>query len=32
VIVDLEFADKRGSFFGTVSLKNTKEDFGLMLV
>jgi endonuclease YncB( thermonuclease family) len=32
VTVDLEFADKRGSFFGTVSLKNTKEDFGLMLV
>lgn len=32
VIVDLEFADKRGTFFGTVSLKNTKEDFGLMLV
>ena len=32
VIVDLEFADKRGSFFGTVALKNTKEDFALMLV
>jgi staphylococcal nuclease domain-containing protein 1 len=32
VIVDLEFADKRGTFFGTVALKNTKEDFGLMLV
>lgn len=32
VIVDLDFADKRGTFFGTVALKNTKEDFGLMLV
>ncbi len=32
VVVDLEFADKRGSFFGTLALKNTKEDFGLMLV
>ena len=32
VIVDLEFADKKGSFFGTVMLKNTKEDFGLKLV
>jgi endonuclease YncB( thermonuclease family) len=32
VVVDLEFADKRGTFFGTVALKNTKEDFGLMLV
>lgn len=32
VVVDLEFADKRGTFFGTVQLKNTKEDFGLMLV
>lgn len=32
VVVDLEFADKRGSFFGTVMLKNTKEDFGLLLI
>jgi endonuclease YncB( thermonuclease family) len=32
VTVDLEFADKRGTFFGTVALKNTKEDFALMLV
>ena len=32
VIVDLDFADKRGTFFGTVALKNTKEDFALMLV
>jgi len=32
VVVDLDFADKRGTFFGTVSLKNSKEDFGLMLV
>lgn len=32
MIVDLEFADKRGTFFGTVALKNTKEDFALMLV
>ena len=32
VVVDLEFADKRGTFFGTVTLKNSKEDFGLMLV
>jgi len=30
--VDLDFADKRGTFFGTVALKNTKEDFALMLV
>jgi endonuclease YncB( thermonuclease family) len=32
VIVTLDFADKRGTFFGTVQLKNNKEDFGLMLV
>jgi endonuclease YncB( thermonuclease family) len=32
VIVDLNFADKRGTFFGAVTLKNTKEDFGLMLI
>lgn len=32
VVVDLEFADKRGTFFGTVALKNTKEDFALLLV
>lgn len=32
VVVNLDFADKRGTFFGTVQLKNTKEDFGLMLV
>ena len=31
-MVDLDFADKRGTFFGTVALKNSKEDFGLMLV
>ena len=32
VVVDIDFADKRGTFFGTVALKNSKEDFGLMLV
>jgi endonuclease YncB( thermonuclease family) len=32
VVVEVDFADKRGTFFGTVALKNTKEDFGLMLV
>jgi endonuclease YncB( thermonuclease family) len=31
VIIEPEFADKRGSFFGTLALKN-KKDFGLMLV
>lgn len=30
--IDIDFADKRGSFFGTLALKNTKEDFALMLV
>jgi endonuclease YncB( thermonuclease family) len=31
VIVEPHFADKKGSFFGTVQLTN-KKDFGLMLV
>jgi endonuclease YncB( thermonuclease family) len=31
VIVDLDFADKRGTFFGQLSLTN-KSDFGLLLV
>lgn len=31
VVVEPDFADKRGSFFGTVTLSN-KKDFGLMLI
>jgi endonuclease YncB( thermonuclease family) len=31
VVVEPDFADKRGSFFGTVTLTN-KKDFALMLV
>jgi endonuclease YncB( thermonuclease family) len=31
VVVDLDFADKRGTFFGQLALKN-KSDYGLMLV
>ncbi len=31
VVVEPEFADKRGTFFGTITLTN-KKDFGLMLV
>ena len=31
VIVEPEFADKRGSFFGSVTLNN-KNDFALMLI
>lgn len=30
-MVEPDFADKRGTFFGTVTLSN-KKDFGLMLV
>jgi hypothetical protein len=29
IIVDIKFADKRGSLIGTVDIKNTKEDFAL---
>lgn len=32
VIVEPEFVDKRGSFFGSLCLANTKKDFALMLV
>jgi endonuclease YncB( thermonuclease family) len=31
VVVEPDFADKRGSFFGTVTMSN-KKDFGLLLV
>jgi len=31
VVVDLDSADKRGTFFGTLSLSN-KDDFGMMLI
>jgi endonuclease YncB( thermonuclease family) len=31
VVVEPDFADKRGSFFGTVTMTN-KKDFGLMLI
>jgi hypothetical protein len=29
--VDVEFADLRGNFFGSLSLKN-KNDFGMMII
>jgi hypothetical protein len=31
-VIEPYFADKKGSFFGTVMLANTKKDFGLLLV